>query len=128
MPFGENNQHATVKLVDYDDLDQNQYIVTTQYTFRAGSSERRADLVLFVNGLPLVLVEAKSPVRASVSWFDGAKQIHEDYERFVPELFACNVFSVATEGKEMRYGALHMPTSAPPAMKPDGLSERIAPE
>ncbi|MBN2116290.1 MAG: HsdR family type I site-specific deoxyribonuclease [Anaerolineales bacterium] len=109
MPFGENNQHVTVKLVDYSELDQNQYIVTTQYTFRAGSSERRADLVLFVNGLPLVLVEAKTPVRHAVSWFDGAKQIHDDYERFVPELFACNVFSVATEGKDLRYGAIHMP-------------------
>lgn len=109
MPFGHNNEHVTIKLVDYENLDQNQFIVTTQYTFRAGSAERRADVLLFVNGLPLVLVEAKTPVRASVSWFDGAKQIHDDYERFVPELFACNVFSVATEGKEMRYGALHMP-------------------
>ena len=109
MPFGINNEHVTVKLIDYDDLDQNQYIVTTQYTFRAGTSERRADLVLLVNGLPLVIVEAKTPVRQSVSWFDGAKQIHDDYERFVPELFACNVFSVATEGKDLRYGAIHMP-------------------
>lgn len=109
MPFGENNQHVTIKLIDHDDLDKNQYIVTTQYTFRAGSAERRADLVLFVNGLPLVLVEAKTPVRQSVSWFDGAKQIHDDYEKYVPELFACNVFSVATEGKDLRYGAIHMP-------------------
>src|SRR5512139_2824979 len=74
MPFGQNNEHVTVKLIDYDDLDKNQYIVTTQYTFRAGSAERRADLVLLVNGLPLVLVEAKTPVRHSISWFDGAKQ------------------------------------------------------
>jgi type I restriction enzyme R subunit len=117
MPFGINNEHVTVKLIDYPstglgqatDLDQNQYIVTTQYTFRAGSAERRADLVLLVNGLPLVIVEAKTPVRHSISWFDGAKQIHDDYERFVPELFACNVFSVATEGKDLRYGAVHMP-------------------
>ena len=109
MPFGQNNEHVTVKLINYDDLEKNQYIVTTQYTFRAGTSERRADLVLFVNGLPLVLVEAKTPVRHAVSWFDGAKQIHDDYERFVPELFACNVFSVATEGKDLRYGAVHMP-------------------
>ena len=56
-----------------------------------------------------MLVEAKTPVRKSVSWFDGAKQIHDDYERFVPELFTPNVFSVATEGKVLRYGALHAP-------------------
>ncbi len=119
MPFGRNNEHVTVKLIDYDDLDRNQYIVTTQYTFQAGSSERRADLVLFINGLPLVLVEAKTPVRQAVSWFDGAKQIHDDYERFVPELFACNVFSVATEGKDLRYGAIHMPLDQWGPWRPD---------
>jgi len=109
MPFGENNAHVTVRLVDFDDLDRNQYVATTQLTFRAGTAERRADLVLFVNGLPLVLVEAKTPVRNAVSWFDGAKQIHDDYERFVPELFTPNVFNLATEGKELRYGAVHTP-------------------
>lgn len=119
MPFGINNEHVTVKLIDYDDLDRNQFIVTTQYTFRAGTSERRADLVLLVNGLPLVLVEAKTPVRHSVSWFDGAKQIHDDYERFVPELFVCNVFNVATEGKDLRYGAIHMPLDQWGPWRPD---------
>jgi type I restriction enzyme R subunit len=95
MPFGENYEHVTVKLIDFDHLDQNQYVVTTQYAFRAGAAERRADLVLLVNGFPLVLVEAKTPVRDAVSWLDGALQVHNDYERFVPELFAPNVFSVA---------------------------------
>lgn len=109
MPFGHNHEHVTIRLIDYDDLDQNQYLVTTQYTFRAGAAERRADVVLLVNGFPLVIVEAKTPVRQAVSWFDGAKQVHNDYERFVPELFAPNVFSVATEGKELRYGAVRMP-------------------
>ena len=109
MPFGENNEHVTVRLLDFDDLDRNQYVASTQLTFRAGNAERRADLVLYINGLPLVLVEAKTPVRKSVSWFDGAKQIHDDYERFVPELFTPNVFNLATEGKELRYGAVHTP-------------------
>lgn len=109
MPFGPNNEHVTVRLIDFDDLEQNQYIAATQLTYRAGAAERRADLALFVNGFPLVLVEAKTPVRQSVSWFDGAKQIHDDYEKFVPELFAPNVFSVATEGKELRYGAVQTP-------------------
>ena len=119
MPFGTNNEHVTVKLIDFDDLDKNQYIVTTQYTFRAGTAERRADLVLFVNGLPLVLVEAKTPVRNAISWFDAAKQIHDDYEKFVPELFACNVFNVATEGKELRYGAIHTPLDQWGPWRPD---------
>jgi type I restriction enzyme R subunit len=109
MPFGENGQHVTVRLLDFDDLDQNQYVLSTQVTFRAGAAERRADLMLFINGLPLVLVEAKTPVRPAVSWVDGARQIHDDYERFVPEWFACNVLSLASEGKDLRYGAIQTP-------------------
>jgi type I restriction enzyme R subunit len=113
MPFGENNEHVQVRLIDFDglesSLDQNQYVVTRQFTYRAGSAERRADLVLLVNGLPLVLIEAKTPTRAAVTWVDGAVQVHDDYERFVPELFVCNVFSVATEGKAYHYGSLGLP-------------------
>ena len=109
MPFGENGEHVTIKLIDFEDLKQNQYVVTQQYTFRAGKTEKRADLVLLANGVPLVLIEAKTPVRSSQSWLDGALQVHDDYERNVPELFVPNAFSVATEGKEYRYGSIHLP-------------------
>jgi type I restriction enzyme R subunit len=108
MPFGQNNEHVPVRLIDFDNLNQNQnhYVVTQQFVYRAGSAERRADLVLLVNGFPLVLIEAKTPTRSAVSWVDGAVQVHDDYEKYVPELFVCNVFSVATEGKEYHYGSL----------------------
>ncbi|TFA83837.1 type I restriction enzyme R subunit [Pseudomonas sp. LAIL14HWK12:I2] len=109
MPFGQNNEHVPVRLIDLDDLKQNQYIVTQQYTYRAGPTERRADLVLLINGLPLVLIEAKTPVKKCISWVDGAVQVHDDYEKFVPELFVCNVFSVATEGKSYHYGSVGLP-------------------
>lgn len=108
-PFGDNGEHVTVRLIDYGDLEQNQYVVTEQYTFRAGKAEKRADLVLLVNGIPLVVIEAKTPVRSSQSWLDGALQVHDDYERNVPELFVPNLCSIATEGKELRYGAVRMP-------------------
>ncbi|RGE45511.1 type I restriction endonuclease subunit R [Comamonas testosteroni] len=109
MPFGHNNEHVPVRLIDLDDLAQNQYIVTQQFIYRAGPTERRADLVLLVNGLPLVLIEAKTPVKKCISWVDGAVQVHDDYEKFVPELFVCNVFSVATEGKAYHYGSIGLP-------------------
>ena len=109
MPFGQNNEHVPVRLIDFDNLEQNHYVVTQQFVYRAGSAERRADLVLLVNGFPLVLIEAKTPTRSAVSWVDGAVQVHDDYEKYVPELFVCNVFSVATEGKEYHYGSLGLP-------------------
>jgi type I restriction enzyme R subunit len=122
MPFGPNHQHVTVNLLDYENPDNNQYILATQYTFRAGPAERRADVVLLVNGFPLVLVEAKTPVRPAVSWADGALQVHRDYERFVPELFACNVLSVATEGKEMRYGSIGAPVDKWGPWREEGMT------
>jgi type I restriction enzyme R subunit len=109
MPFGPNNAHVPVRLIDFDDLAQNRCVATRQFTYRAGASERRADLVLLVNGLPLVLIEAKTPVKKCISWVDGAVQVHDDYEKYVPELFVCNVFSVATEGKAYHYGSIGLP-------------------
>ena len=109
MPFGENGEHVTVRLLDFHDVRLNQYVVTTQYTVRAGATEKRPDLVLLVNGIPLVVIEAKTPVRSSQSWLDGALQIHGDYERNIPELFVPNAFSIACEGKEFRYGSVGLP-------------------
>lgn len=109
MPFGKNGEHITIRLIDFEDVERNSFVVTQQFTIRAGKTEKRADLVLLVNGIPLVLIEAKTPVRSSQSWLDAALQVHDDYERNVPELFVPNVFSVATEGKEFRYGSVRMP-------------------
>ena len=109
MPFGANGEHVTIRLIDFDDIERNSFVVTQQFIIRAGKTEKRADLVLLVNGMPLVLIEAKTPVRSSQSWLDAALQVHDDYERNVPELFVPNVFSVATEGKEYRYGSIRLP-------------------
>lgn len=108
MPFGENNQHVPVRLIDFDNPANNRYVVTQQLTFKPARIEDRFDLVLFVNGLPLVVGEAKTPTRDAISWFDGAEQIQR-YEREVPSFFVPNVFSFATEGKTYRYGSVGMP-------------------
>lgn len=108
MPFGENHQHTQVRLIDFDNLAENRFVVTTQWTYKAGQ-ERRFDLVLLCNGIPLVVGEAKSPTRPAVTWVDGAAQIHDDYENNVAQMFVPNVFSFATEGKTFRYGSIRMP-------------------
>ena len=91
MPFGPNNEHVPVRLIDFDDPRNNRYAVTTQFVVKTGQ-ERRLDLVLLVNGIPLVVGEAKTPTRPAVSWVDGAVQIQNDYERSVPEVFAQRLF------------------------------------
>jgi type I restriction enzyme R subunit len=110
MPFGPNGEHTTVRLVDFDDPAKgNQWVIATEVTFRQGKVEKRFDLVLWCNGFPLVVGEAKTPVRSAYTWIDAAAQVHDDYERSVPQLFVPNVFSFATEGKDFRYGTIGMP-------------------
>jgi len=108
MPFGPDGEHVTIHLVDFDDLELNTFIVANQVTINLGI-EKRFDIVGYVNGLPLVLGEAKSPVRKAVTWLDGAVQVHDDYEVNVPQFFVPNVLSFASEGKEYRYGSIRLP-------------------
>lgn len=108
MPFGENNQHVPVRLIDFETLSNNTFIATNQFKI-VTSVTKIPDMVLLINGIPVVVGEFKTPVRPSISWLDGALQIHDDYENSIPELFVPNIFSFATEGKTFRYGSVRMP-------------------
>jgi len=109
MPFGPYGEHVTVRLVDAVHPGENRLTVCNQWTWQAGAVEKRFDVVFLVNGLPVIIGEAKTPARSAVTWFDGAFQVNEIYERQVPAMFVPNVFSFATEGKLFRYGAIRMP-------------------
>jgi type I restriction enzyme R subunit len=109
MPFGPNGEHVPVRLLDFTQPGRNRLTVTNQWTFQSGTVEKRFDVVFLVNGLPLVIGEAKSPTRSAVTWFDGAYQVNEIYEKEVPAMFVPNVFSFATEGRVLRYGSIRMP-------------------
>lgn len=108
MPFGENNRHIPIRLIDFETLKNNKFIATTQ--FRIHHRETKIpDVVLFINGIPVVIGEAKTPIRPSISWLDGAHEIHDIYENAVSQLFAPNILSFATEGKELYYGGVRTP-------------------
>ncbi len=108
MPFGENNRHVPVRLIDFEDWKNNSYIITNQYSVRAQET-KIPDVVLLVNGIPIVVGEAKTPIRPSISWIDGAHEVHDIYENAIPQLFVPNVLSFATEGKELYYGSVRCP-------------------
>lgn len=105
MPFGERGEHTTVRLIDFDDSENNELIVCNQWTYKVGQLEKRFDIVLLINGLPVVIGEAKTPVRPAVTWVDGASQIHDDYEQSIPAMFVPNIFSFASDGRAYRYGS-----------------------
>jgi type I restriction enzyme R subunit len=109
MPFGERGEHTPVRLIDFENLANNDYVVTNQWVYPVKEGGRRFDIIMLVNGIPLVVGEAKTPVRPAVTWMDGASDIHNGYEQSVPRMFVPGVFSFATEGKCYRYGSVRMP-------------------
>ncbi len=108
MPFGENNRHVPVRPIDFNNLKNNSFVITNQYRIHARET-KIPDIAMLINGIPVVVGEAKTPIRPSVSWLDGAHEIHNVYENAVPQLFVPNILSFATEGKELFYGAVRTP-------------------
>jgi type I restriction enzyme R subunit len=105
MPFDENYRHVSVRLIDFDNLQNNKYQIVNQLHVRHRET-KIPDIVLFINGIPVVAGEVKTPVRPAVSWLDGAHEIHDVYENAVPALFVPNILSFATDGKEFYYGGV----------------------
>ena len=114
------DKYEPVRVIDFENLDNNRFTVSgplpgstnpdaDEVTYGPPGNARRFDVVLWVNGIPLVVKETKTPVKASVSWLNGARDIANVYEVEKPEFFAPNVLVVATEGREFHYGAVGQP-------------------
>ncbi len=108
MPFGKDGAHVEINLIDFNEPKNNSYWLTNQFKIRTRET-KIPDIILFINGIPVVVGEAKTPVRPAVSWVDGAYEIHDVYENAVPSLFVPTIFSFATEGKTLCYGAVRTP-------------------
>lgn len=99
-----------IRLLDFDNPRNNRLVVSAEVIFKAGGEKgRRYDIVLYVNGFPLVVGETKTPVKDKKSWLNAALDITETYEPKNPAMFVPNVLSFATEGKDFRYGPIGMP-------------------
>lgn len=110
-PFDEDGRQVSIDFFGTEingKSDKNRYVVTSQWSYPSKKGGKRLDIVLLVNGFPFVVGEVKTPTRAAITWLDGAQDIH-DYEKSIPQMFVCNVFNFATEGKRYRYGSVGMP-------------------
>lgn len=85
IKFEKERVIKRVKLVDFENIERNEFLVSRQVSFKEREL-RRADIILFVNGLPLVDIEAKSPIKEKITFDEGFAQIKE-YENVLPELF-----------------------------------------
>lgn len=91
-----------VRLINFDDLDANDWWVTNQFPV-VGHSPRRPDIVLLINGIPIVVIEAKTASRAKPDWREGAKQLGM-YAEEIDQLFYTNAYGVGVNETRMMYG------------------------
>ena len=99
--------HRTIRLVDFDRPENNDWAVTSQLRV-VGETPRKPDVVVYLNGIPVVVIEAKSPISPSQNSFDAIDQIRM-YEADIPRLFAANLFNIATNDITFLYGATGAP-------------------
>ncbi|MFN3748936.1 MAG: type I restriction endonuclease subunit R [Sphingorhabdus sp.] len=102
------NRDSPITLIDFKNPARNQFHVTRQFRV-AAQRPRIPDMVLFVNGIPLVVIEAKSPLKATARAEEAFEQIKQ-YERDIPRLFAPNAFNIVTDGMATLYGATGSPS------------------
>ena len=109
LDLGEGLQFYTVKLIEFDDPENNQFLVTDSLpkrtSFKVQGHERsiEPDILVFVNGIPLVVVEAKDPTMTGKDPLEEAQRQLERYQRDVPQLFYPNLFVVATIREQCTY-------------------------
>lgn len=101
---GEQDRDEIVRLLDFDDPGNNDFHVVNQWTF-VEYSEKRPDVIVFVNGMPLVMFELKSPSREETDASDAYKQLRQ-YMRQIPSMFVPNVFCVMSDMSETRVGTI----------------------
>lgn len=111
-------KNAIVNLIDYEHEDENDFLVVNQYTIQELET-KRPDIVVFVNGLPLVVIELKSPSREETDASEAYLQLR-NYQKFIPSLFIYNAFNVMSDmaltkigtitAKEDRYMEWKQPT------------------
>ena len=100
-----NERGDLVWLVDFDNPLNNDFVVSNQFTVVENSRNKRPDILLFINGLPLVLFELKNPTDEKATIQSAFRQI-ETYKSQIPSLFTYNALLVISDGLEARTGSL----------------------
>jgi type I restriction enzyme R subunit len=98
----------TLRVLDFQKPENNLFTVTHQFRVKAEVT-RIADVVVHVNGIPLVVIECKSPINGKDKTGEAFEQIKQ-YERDIPRLFLSNCFNIVTDGTNCLYGATGSPS------------------
>lgn len=101
---GSEEKSAIVYLIDYDNVDNNSFIVANQWTF-IENSNKRPDIILFINGLPLVVIELKSPSREETDASEAYRQLR-NYMHEIPSMFIYNAICVMSDHLVSKAGTI----------------------
>jgi type I restriction enzyme R subunit len=97
--------HDIVRLVDFENRDNNDWLVINQFTVVEGQNNRRPDILLFLNGLPFVVIELKNPADENATIWTAFSQL-QTYKQQIPSLFTFNEMLLVSDGLEARFGSL----------------------
>ena len=97
-----------VNYIDFDTPENNIFRCVTQFTIKQ-HAERRPDILLFVNGIPLTIIELKNPANEETTIEDAWKQIHNRYTRDIPALLRYCCLSIIADGSNARLGTIFTP-------------------
>jgi type I restriction enzyme R subunit len=97
--------YENARLIDFEDLGNNDWLAVNQFTVIQGPNHRRPDVVIFVNGLPLALIELKNPGDEDAT-IDGAFNQIQTYKAEIPSIFEPNAVCVVSDGIGARMGSI----------------------
>lgn len=105
---GSDMVGARVILIDYDNPENNEWLAVNQYVIQYNNLIKRPDIILFVNGLPLVGIELKNPEDEKATLLTAYRQF-QTYKKYIPSLYDYNSLLIVSDGIDAKYGALTAP-------------------
>lgn len=107
IPYQQDGYERSyeVVLIDFENIENNQFLVVNQYTIVENNVNKRPDILLFVNGIPLVVIELKNPADENATIESAYNQI-QTYKAAIPSLFTYNAVCVISDGLECKAGSV----------------------
>jgi type I restriction enzyme R subunit len=102
---GDAVKHDDLRLIDFANLDANEFLVVNQFAIKGPSKTRRPDLIVFINGLPLAIIELKNPADEAADIWKAWHQL-QTYKEEIPDLFNYNEALIVSDGFTARVGSL----------------------
>ncbi|BCL62307.1 DEAD/DEAH box helicase [Desulfomarina profundi] len=102
---GDDTLHDHAQLIDFNNFSNNQFLVVNQFTIQGSKMNRRPDVVVFINGLPIAVIELKNPSNEQTDVWDAFNQL-QTYKDDISDLFIFNEALVVSDGWTARIGSL----------------------